>query len=65
MFVVFPDPGKQRHNDDAEDHGCEVLFDERDIAEEISGERQDEDPDQRPGNIIEEELSVTHFPGAG
>lgn len=65
MFVVFPDSGKQRHNNDAEDHGREVLFDERNVAEEISGERQEEDPDERTGNIIEEEFPVAHFSGAG
>ena len=58
--------GRQHgHKDDAEDDQHKVLFNERDVAKEITGQDIAADPGGRGGHAVEYERQLVHVADAG
>src|SRR5688572_32900735 len=51
----FDEQGNHREQDDAERDEGEVVSDDGHVAERVTGEGADTDPDQRAGDVVERE----------
>ena len=51
---------QDRDEDDAKDDQCEVALDDWNIAKQISGSNEDDNPDYSASNIVDEETTVGH-----
>ena len=54
-----------RDDHDSDDDQLEVLFDHRDIAEQIAGADADAHPQHRAGHVVEGKARVRHVGAAG
>jgi hypothetical protein len=58
VLQVFEDARQDRDEDDQQDHRCEVVLDDGQVAEEVAGRHQKPDPEQGADDAEAEEAAV-------
>lgn len=56
---------ENRDEDDGQDDEGKVVFDDGDVAEEVTGEGKQSYPDDTPEDIVGNKFAVVHFADAG
>jgi hypothetical protein len=61
----FNGDGDERDKDDSQDDQGKVIPDKGQVAEIVTDEEEESDPDEATGDVESEEATVIHSPGPG
>jgi hypothetical protein len=59
---ILDHPGKDRHDDDPEDDKGEVPLDDRDVAKQVPGKHEQNDPEYPTNHIVKKKPRIVHSP---